>query len=1208
MNFPALQAIRALVRTELRTLVRSVRVMIVLPITAVVAGLAWFQDAYQFMYWSAFDPFSAIMSNIRYVFFAQTHPFLILVFGIGIVAYTCDLHRRESSARLEEVVYAKAWRNRVLVGGRVLGIAAFASLSYLAVISLILSVALVARLFGVSGVEIPQISVLFKACVLQAPTYFLLMTALVASLSYCTKSSVLSLVLGITLIVGLDFVLDYMPAWMAASFVPESLYIPSDLDPASITTGLFKHIALIGLSLALIALAGIFMQRKDNISRRAQLSFCALRFVLGVVLMAGQGFMAYQTVQQRSDWLTKQDEHLANTNATVYDIDTIVGRITVDPSQGMDASYEIRASVGETSENSEMVVILNPGLEVSNLLLNGESTPYTFADGLLSVSIPAASTTTGNVLVEFACKGELDMDFGYFHSNLGIYAENKTLGDLPIALGQKISIFNNNVVALMPTTAFYPRKAPEHLTAPSLNEARDFFTLDLTVAVPQGWHVAGASKLSSDSDQDDWLFHIAPHGKVRQFALIADEYHRIATQINGVDFELLLHPSHTKNLVLFGEIWPKIREDLIDWLDEVHKSGLHYPHTSFSIAEVPASLRIYENDFAQTNLQTLPGLFLLSERGFPTASFDRALSYRDIDWEEDTILAHQSNLLRSFFVADYFGGNVLRAYGQNLFSLRTSAIGTTQAALSNITEKLALKTLGDAASFYHPARVLGTQKIKLPISIGLYVSWIRYPHVPTMGENKVRRDLRHFERYRIWDVAQKTALNKVNTLEDQELAWKVVNHKASFLADAIIHKVDDEGIGEILGSLLDKNPDETFTLDDFADISKQAGYDLDLILNEQLFESRLPGFQVSKPTIHMLDESDEQCTGYLINVHVHNGERVTGLVSLDYSDMPAVLQDLLAGTLVEGGQGTIKIQFPASITRAQLEDYFSGNTTPNRIGPVPIPGNQSVEFNIVSANPISRLNIDPYLSLNRDKVTVDVPEPVEDKIAPCTVRPDFVASAWVPEDDEQILIDDLDEGFSVVHAEEHASSSIAWLDTFRADYERVTDQGLLLAGALPSESEWTRRTSTLAFGRYRKTTAQLLPRPRKDSALLYSSFSLVIPQAGTWEIEFHLPIQRNLSNTKVVTKIQHVKLDALGRSHTVNLGDQGRYHFQLISEGTTQPIEFDATSGSGGWNSLGQYDLPAAPVELRVLNKNTGSVVFADAVRFQYIENGSNPE
>ena len=178
------------------------------------------------------------------------------------------------------------------------------------------------------------------------------------------------------------------------------------------------------------------------------------------------------------------------------------------------------------------------------------------------------------------------------------------------------------------------------------------------------------------------------------------------------------------------------------------------------------------------------------------------------------------------------------------------------------------------------------------------------------------------------------------------------------------------------------------------------GHDLDLILNEQLFASSLPGIQVSEPTIHTLDESDGQCSGYLINLHVHNGEPVTGLVSLDYSDIPAFLQDLLAGMIGEGGQGTVNIQFTATITGSDIGSNLSGSSTANRIGPVPIPGNQSLEFNIVSANPISRLNIDPYLSLNRRKIPVDVPEPAKGEFAPCEERPNFTSSNWLPKVDE----------------------------------------------------------------------------------------------------------------------------------------------------------------------------------------------------------------
>jgi len=168
------------------------------------------------------------------------------------------------------------------------------------------------------------------------------------------------------------------------------------------------------------------------------------------------------------------------------------------------------------------------------------------------------------------------------------------------------------------------------------------------------------------------------------------------------------------------------------------------------------------------------------------------------------------------------------------------------------------------------------------------------------------------------------------------------------------------------------------------------------------------------------------------------------------------------------------------------------------------------------------------------------------------------------------------------------------------------DTGLPVMGVLPSDSMWSRRASNFAFGRYRQTTAQILPKPENADQPLNSNFRAELPQTGTWNIDFHLPTQKQRANVKVETRIV-VSVADIDGMNTFDLSNQGIYKFQLLYNNETETIEFDASSASGGWNSLGQYALPAAPVELRVLNENTGSVVFADAVRFRFVENGSDP-
>ena len=131
----------------MRTLARSARVWVVIPVTVCLAAVAWFQSAYRYVYYSAFFSGVSVTENIHYVFFADIQPFLMLLFSLGIVAYTCDLHRRESIARIDEVVHSKTPSNFILIAGRVLGITVFSWISYVTLIAIVVGIVLAMRVF-----------------------------------------------------------------------------------------------------------------------------------------------------------------------------------------------------------------------------------------------------------------------------------------------------------------------------------------------------------------------------------------------------------------------------------------------------------------------------------------------------------------------------------------------------------------------------------------------------------------------------------------------------------------------------------------------------------------------------------------------------------------------------------------------------------------------------------------------------------------------------------------------------------------------------------------------------------------------------------------------------------------------------------------------------------------------------------------------------
>ena len=1185
---------------------RSARVWVVIPVIVCLAALTWLQSAYQYVYFSAFTSGVSVSQNVHYVFFADQQPFLMLLFSLGIVAFACDLHRRESIARIDEVILSKTPSNFILVVGRVLGIAIFSWICYVALIAVALAIVLSMRVLGVSGMEIPQLPALLRSCFIHVPLNFLLLSALIASISFGTKSAIISMVLGIALVLLQYFFLGFIPAWVAASFIPELLLSASDLDPELFAFGLFKHLALLGLTFCLIVVAGIFMQRNEDASPRVQLGICGVVFTLSIALIVIQAVFAYQPIQERNQWREAHARFVAEHTLATYQIDELSGQVTIDPSRGIEAIYSIEATIDQFAEPAELVFVLNPGLTISDVRLNGNPVSSNFTNGLLSIDLKDSVLTDGNMQIQFACRGDLDMSFGYLSTEIGMFGSRAKLGNQPLSFGQKFSILNENSVALMPTSAFYPQKAPGLISTPSIQHRKDFFDLNLSVQVPRGWYVAGGVEQPLEAEDENATFVISPSSKVHEFALIADEYHIVTDEIEGIEFNLLVYPGHTENLQQFGSVWPAIREEISRRLQEIHDSGLKYPYSSFSVVEVPATLRLYRNEFGLSNLQTLPGIFLMRERDFPTAVFEDALKYRDSSWDDEYFVEAQTTLLSTFMVDNQAGGNVFRAYVQNLFSFQKSATGSTAIALDTVMEKLVRELIGDDAGNYYPRQQLSVETTRLPINFRLLWLWIDSP-TPRMGSNRIHLDMERFENQKTWDVARSTSLNEIETLEDAPLAWSVLNYKTSFLADAIVDQIGTRGVSQLLSELLSQTSKEAYTLQDVINAGREFDQELDTLLKTKLFAADLPGFRVSEPQIFQIDDSNDDCSGYLVRLHVHNGEETPGFVSIDYSDGPPSWQEMLAGMLGGGGEGTVSIEFNAAIISSGLNAIGGDAASPNRIGPVHIDGLQSKVFNLSTPNPVNKLRMDPYLSLNKNTLPIDVPEPSSDEILPCEERPKYAMSDWLPSDNDFIVIDDLDEGFSVDPPVEDPSLSIAWISWFKDDFEPRMDNGLPVMGVLPSDSMWSRRASNFAFGRYRQTTAQILPKPENADKPLNSTFRAELPQAGTWNIDFHLPTQKQRTNVKVETRVV-VSFAEIDGMKEFDLSNHGVYKFQLLFHNEIESIEFDASSASGGWNSLGQYDLPAAPVELRVLNENTGSVVFADAVRFQYINNGSNPE
>jgi len=354
-----------------------------------------------------------------------------------------------------------------------------------------------------------------------------------------------------------------------------------------------------------------------------------------------------------------------------------------------------------------------------------------------------------------------------------------------------------------------------------------------------------------------------------------------------------------------------------------------------------------------------------------------------------------------------------------------------------------------------------------------------------------------------------------------------------------------EATARLLAELRKRYQGASFNAADFERLALEQGVDLPALVGDWLHEAALPGFVASAVTIGRLADGDDGRPRYQLRLDIFNGEGVPGLLRLRYR--------------------------------------LAGPDAPARESdPVRVPAHAAVEVGLVTPEPIQELWVAPYLSLNRREFPIRVPEVDTATVTDAVPLMDARPSPWRPTRDAGIVVDDLDAGFSAT-APEHIDAA----------YD--VDEGLPVYQRLDPvlEGHWSRQEQPTSYGRYRHTIARVTAGQGDRSA----TFAAVLPRAGRWRVEYHLPdlAARYTSQDDSPFRLTANLEITSGRSQGPQLGT---HDMKLVSGGSARQVEFDASVAEPGWSTLGRFDLAAGPVSLVVTNRTDGRTVVADAVRW----------
>jgi hypothetical protein len=395
------------------------------------------------------------------------------------------------------------------------------------------------------------------------------------------------------------------------------------------------------------------------------------------------------------------------------------------------------------------------------------------------------------------------------------------------------------------------------------------------------------------------------------------------------------------------------------------------------------------------------------------------------------------------------------------------------------------------------------------------------------------------DRPSVWDRALTVSLNDLDPEADPEQTLHILAVKSPAIARSIIDGLGREKTAALLAALLTRFRGGHFTAADLRQVARDVDADLEPLIGDWLHEVSLPGFVPSPVTVERLADDAQGNPRYQTRVHVFNGESTPGLLRLRYA---------------LGAEGT-----------APRWDQ----TEPVRLG-----GREAMEVGVVTSMPPRELWLQPYLALNRTDVRLTLPR--VDQQEPGKLGP-FVgarASTWRPADTMDVTVDDLDPGFSV--QADQAQTGIRLASAFN-----VFGAASELDGGLPEfsapagtgrPSQWSRLVAPLGWGKYRRTVAAV----QNGSGTRRAVFTASLPRAGRWRLAYHLPAGV--------------------------LPSLGTYDLTLRAGDTARALEFDGAAAEGGWNTLGEFDVPAGEVRLEVSDRSSGRLVVADAVRWQPLE------
>lgn len=1070
-------------------------------------------------------------------------PVYFFFFQAGVLLLTFDHGNRIQRNRLLEVIESQPITNLEFQLGRTLCYSGLIWGLVCVNVLLMQGIGFVSQLFNFDIADTIQPHSMFNLLVVDAPVALLFWTSLFLLLTNLLRSRMLVLVTSVVaMLIYYLLVLNtpYSFVDLLSHSSNQTLFI-SDIIPAlpSATSWIMRMGALL-IGVALLALGAWLCHRTD--STHATWTKALPLTALGVGVLVVTAGVVYE-LRQSNEIKSWKEAHLAYDWNTDLDVQSIRGSVRINPRQQLHIDLAVDFVVKSPTPVSSLVFTLNPGYQIAFIHLNETHCEFDFEYGILEVSVPFEIEPDADYSLNIEASGRPDPRFAYLNTPYDYTADTNFPVQALRSFGTDGSIYNSKFVALMPGVYWYPVPGTVPRIADDNSFRSDFFYVELQVQLdaPPSWNVVGPG-ISLLSSEQPTSYLSKPNIPITSIGLFASEFVKVSHDFQHTELVLYIHSRHAKQFKALERHRDKLLIKIQELLNRLNDDEISSPFETIAFVEVPNQLRTVGGGWHMERLNSLPGMVLMKEIGFPTMNIHRMVSEVEQVYEGRENISNWIWLaLRNATTYALANDNLFDAFQDQLWNHIVSASGehhrTLDLVFRAISKRSSRPFTDELFSIYATAQTARLTGLNFPSALGL---GRRRGGGLSRSEELRNWESRYKERPVVWDVMERTALTSLNfNPESYRQDIEVLLLKSKLIADTFKtypRYIEEEQFDQWIVSLRKNYAGQQFSFDDAMMHARNSGIDITLLLSDWFEKDSLAGFEASRGTTIRIAADTEGMPRYLFSYEIANTQPTAGLVTSGPK------------AFVLAGNTSKRVTFTGQPDSSRTSGLsFSVNTG---------------------------------LSLNRGPIGFYIPTQnieIDESISPYERIED---SSFLPQQ-IGIVVDDLDAGF-IVHQSEPFYSQFRFYprDWFLRNFAHdvfdgtLPDIGSTFRYSVPRVF-WLRRTEPNAYGQYRRTTA--ISSVGSSKKLHPAKFIAEIPDSGLWSLDFHIH-------------------EPIGFRRYRNIES---FNIEVENNSNRWIEDFSPDPWETGWKTIGHFDLVAGKTDVVIVGTTKPSDVYADAIRWR---------